>query len=127
MQPINSTDSTTALLIPCPPDKFGEFIAGLLGKPHVLSKEFQGHFEIGVDEVLEFHHLIEQRIADQNFASLIECVLTTTYADRSSVEVRSIDQFRAYAETRSLIPVHIAITWIYLFSFTGRQFPKNSR
>ena len=119
--------SSTEILIPCPPAKFGEFIAGLLGRPQILSKDFYGHFEIGFEEILSFHHLIEQRVADQNVATLIECSITTSYADRSSVEVRSVDEFQAYAETRPLVPTRVSITWVYVVMFHGKSVPERQQ
>ena len=118
---------SAALLIHCAPSEFGEFIAGLLGKPHVVSQVFRGNFSITTDEIVTFNDLIEQRIAEQNTGTLIECVIKTNYTDGSSVEVSSISQFKTYAETRSVVPERINMTWVYVIFFQGKTVPERQQ
>ena len=83
----------TYLLIPCPPDQFGRFLGGLLGKPQIIERGFSGTLRISSDDVTNFHHLVEQRVREQNEATLVQFTVRMLYDDGSSVEVASLDDF----------------------------------
>ncbi|HTI02015.1 MAG TPA: hypothetical protein VL752_13795 [Acidisoma sp.] len=116
--------NTGYLAIPCPPDKLGEFIAGLLGKPKAIQKKIAGAICITRDDIANFHHLIEQRIHEQNVAQLIKLTIEIQYDDNSTVCVSSIKEFLTYSELRPIVSKFIAMNWVYLVQFNNKEAPE---
>lgn len=116
-----------SVVIPCPPEQFGEFVSGLLGKPQVITKRFSGCFSIKRDDISVFFQLVQHRLNEQQKANLIQFTVTTSYNDGSSVEVSSIAEFMQYAEVRPLIPVAITLTWVYLVQFPQKGAPERQQ
>jgi hypothetical protein len=50
-----------AVILPCEPEDFREFISGLLGKPQTITKHIPGPFELTRHDIEDFYHLVVQR------------------------------------------------------------------
>lgn len=124
---VPSSPQNSYFVIPCPQDKFGEFISHLLGKPQVISKGFYGSFSINRDDISNFYDLVQHRLHEQQHASLIQFTVKTSYDDGSSVEVTSIKDFTEYAEIRPLIPRAISMSWVYLVKFPNSSIPERQQ
>lgn len=122
-----SSPSDSYLVIPCPPDQFGEFISNLLGKPQIISKVIPGNFSVSHEEICNFFHIIQHRVHEQQQASLVQFAVKTFYNDGSAFEVNSIEEFVSYAEIKPLIPVSISIIWVYLVKFSNRNAPERQQ
>jgi hypothetical protein len=107
--------------LPCTPNNFAEFIARLLGHPQTISREFEFLFEVSREDLESLHHLIVQRVLQQNEASLTQFVATITYDDRSSVRINSFVDFCHYNEVRPLRSVSVMLTWVFLIRFRDRK------
>lgn len=119
--PAPSENNKHYLAIPCPPDKFAQFISGLLGKPQEIRRTFTGSFSLRVDDIENFYHLVEQRLQEQNQANLIQFQSVITYTDGSSVKIDSLEDLKSFAELRPLISCGISLTWVYLIKFQNRE------
>lgn len=117
-------DPSNAVLIPCEPSKFGEFISGLLGKSQSIARRIKGPYEITRDDVANIHSLIIQRVLFQNNATLASFSVITSYNDGSSVRLNSIEDFKNYSEIKPLISSDITIEWSFLIEFPGRPKPE---
>jgi hypothetical protein len=106
--------------LPCAPDHIAEFIAGLLGKPQTISRSFEILFEIDHHDIESLHHLIVQRVTQQNDASLVQFVIQIFYNDNSSVRINSFDDFSRYSEVRPLRSIAVTLNWIFLIRFQDR-------
>jgi hypothetical protein len=111
----------------CPADRLGEFITGLLGKPQTIQRLLPGNFLVRRDDLLGLHHLIEQRVHDQNEAEVIQFVASVRYQGGLSVEIGSIAEFASYAEVRALQTNSVALSWVYLINFKGRRTPERQQ
>lgn len=118
------TEEKYAVVLPCNQKDFGDFVAGLLGKPQRIKKRFLGSFEITSDEISSTFQLVEQRVHQQNDATLIQFHLDVQYDDNSSVVHTSLEDFLLYRELRPLVPTSIHVTWIYLIKFRDKDFPE---
>jgi hypothetical protein len=119
VQPIDP--SRTAVLLPCEPDQFRDFIAGLLGKPQVIAKLLDGPFSVERNDVENVYHLLDQRISSQNDATLIQFTVRTVYDDESSVLVNSFAEFMTYKEVKPLVSSAVHLSWTYLIKFRNKS------
>jgi hypothetical protein len=93
----------------------------LKNKPQRLEKFVFGHYEINEQDILNFHHLIDQRIKQQNQAILTGITFTVIYDDDSSYVVHSLQEFQDRVEIEAKRSVAITIEWTYLVKFEDRD------
>src|SRR5690349_5916699 len=82
-----------SVILPCSQDEFGAFVSSLLGKPQTIEKVLEVTFEINRDHIETVFHLVSQRIAQQNTATLIQSSTKIVYEDSSSVVLNSFQDF----------------------------------
>jgi len=109
------------VFVPCDPNNVGEFFLNLLGKPQKLEKFVFGHFIINENHIVNFHHLIDQRIKQQNESHFISVSFHVLYDDDSSESYHSVDNFKSRIEIENKRSVGIRIEWVYLIKFIGRN------
>lgn len=112
------------VLIPVSQDKFADFIAGLLGASQTFEKVYRKAFELSHGQVENSFHLIDQRVKQQNEASLIEFSVRVGYDDDSSVLHASLGDFLAYSEVKPLVVTSLQLKWVYLIKFPDRSVPE---
>lgn len=117
-------DSQYAVMLPCTKEDFREFIAGLLGKSQTIEVAVGGTFDVSKDDLINLYHLVDQRIAQQNDASLVQFSVQIGYDDFSSVLLNSLEEFTRYAEVRPHLSHTATLTWIYLVRFNGKSTPE---
>jgi hypothetical protein len=115
------------VLVPCSPDDFVDFISKLLGKPQVAEGRSSGHFNIDLDDIKNFYHLIEQRMIEQNRGRLVQFTANIHYDDGTSVEVETLPRLEQYAEVRPLVSTGVMLTWIYLVTFNIQTVPEKQQ
>jgi hypothetical protein len=121
---LSADHSEYAVLLPCTPDEFGDFVSGLLGKPQTIEKSIRGVFEFTHDAVANTFHLVKQRIDSQNEATLIQFTIRIEYDDNSSVLLNSLQDFLTYSEVRQIASVGVALSWVYLVKFKNSNVPE---
>jgi hypothetical protein len=113
--------------------QFAEFVFSLLGKPQTLEKSIYGNFDIKLNEIINFHNLLDQRISQQNHAQLIQFKATINfksvsenndYTRESSIILSNFDELESYNETRPLVSESISLSWIYLVQFNDKSTPE---
>jgi hypothetical protein len=120
---IQSTTSYEVTL-PCPPEDFKEFVSNLLGKPQTLTKIFRGSFEVGKTEIKNLHHLIIQRVAQQNKSFLAQFRCRIVFDDNSSILLNSFEDFETFNEVKPLISTQIHLNWTFLVIFEDKKVPE---
>lgn len=122
---VEQVDNTKfKVMLPCEPENFSEFISGLLGKPQTIEKSISSIFEIEREDVINTFHLVNQRICQQNEASLIQFNVKILYDDNSSVLLNSLIDFMHYTEIRPIASVGVILSWTYLIKFKDKQVPE---
>lgn len=111
-------------MLPCPPDQFRDFIAGLLGKPQTIERYVEGPFELTKPDAENLYHLLDQRISSQNDATLVQFTARIIYSDNSSVLLNSFSDFQSYNEVKPLISTGLHLSWTYLIQFKNKSFPE---
>lgn len=119
-----TSDGSGAIMLPCEPSQFREFIAGLLGQPQTIVRRLKGPFEVNRHDIESLYHLIDQRLISQNEATLIQFTARIAYDDNSSVLINSIRDFEAYNEIKPLCSEGIQLSWTYLIKFRNKKFPE---
>lgn len=124
---VSASPANSYIVVPGPPEQFGHFLGGLLGKPQIIERVFSGTLRVEPSDITNFHHLVEQRVHEQNQATLVQFSAKIFYDDGSSVEVASLEDFLHYAEVRPLISTGISMTWIYLVKFPQKDAPEREQ
>ena len=120
----SESNSNYGIMLPCEPASFGEFISKLLGKPQTIERNLYGNFKIDKDDVINTHHLIHQRISQQNESSFIQFTAKIYFSDDSSVEINTIDDFSIYHEIKKVNCTLLNLSWTYLIKFKGKTTPE---
>lgn len=113
-----------AVVLPCRPSEFRDFISGLLGKPQTISQLFSGSFQIDHNEVSSLHYLINQRVDQQNEASLVRFTAKIVFDDNSSVVLNGLEDFRHFAELKPLVAIQLHLSWAFIVQFQDRPAPE---
>lgn len=116
--------STPTVILPCAPDQFRDFIAGLLGRAQTIETTVEGPFEVRKEHVENLFHLLAQRIGSQNEATLVQFTSRIVYDNNSSVLLNSLQEFLSYNEVKPLISVGLHLSWTYLIKFPNKPFPE---
>jgi len=116
-----------SVMLPCSQEDFGDFVSGLLGKSQTIERAFRGTFEVGHQDIENTYHLLDQRIHQQNEATLIQFTAKLVYQDASSVLLNSLDDFLHYVEVRPIISVAVHLSWTYLIRFRDKRVPEKQQ
>lgn len=120
----SQNNASQEIALPCDHQHFAEFVSGLLGKPQTIAKRRAGVFDVGFDEIKSFYHLVEQRVRQQNAASLIQFTVKVIYDDGSSILHSSLEGFEAYNEVRPVSVTDAILSWTYLITFPSKDAPE---
>lgn len=112
------------LALPFDEEQFKEFLIGLLGKPQTIERIINGSFDVQLSDIQNFHHLIEQRINQQNVGRLLQFRVKIMFNDQSSVELNSFEELETYNEIRPIVSQGVALSWDYLVLFQDKQVPE---
>src|SRR5260221_2286987 len=122
--PKHTGEPVGAVMLPCSQEHFRDFISGLLGKPQTLTKLVDGPFDITRPDLENLHHLVTQRVTQQNQGTLVQFTARLVFDDQSTVLVNSFDEFRTYTEIRPVVTTAAYLSWTFLIQFADREFPE---
>ncbi|WP_213908644.1 hypothetical protein [Stutzerimonas nitrititolerans] len=112
------------LILPCAPNEFGSFIAGLLGKPRETKGRVSGAFDITSKDISNFYHLINQRITQQNRGNLVHLSITVIYDNGTAVTHNNPNDFESHYPISATIPLEVILSFTYLIHFNGSLQPE---
>lgn len=118
------THSQGYIQLPFNEDGFKEFITGLLGKPQTVNANLHGDFNIELKHIEQLYTLINQRVTQQNEASLIQYTARIIFKDDSSVLLNSFEDFITYNEIKPLVSSEVHLTFLYLIKFRDKNVPE---
>lgn len=125
--PAQQNEDEYRIILPCAPEHFKGFIAGLLGTPQTIEGIVYGPFDISKGDVEDLYHLIEQRIAQQNEATLLQFSIRVVYDDSTSVLIDGLPSFLAYNEVRPVASIGAHLAWDLLVRFPNRDVPERQQ
>lgn len=112
------------IALPVSNEKLGGFISSLLGQPQTIERELYGSFNIDHSWLLHVHSLIDQRIKQQNHASLTSFKAIVFYENNLKRTLGSIESFEHFSETKRIVSQSVRITWTYLINFPNKELPE---
>lgn len=113
-----------AVVLPCSPDAFRDFVAGLLGNPQEIQGGKFGSFSIGRNEIEQTYHLVAQRVFQQHGVHPIGFAVRIVYNNGTSIELNSFNDFQAFYEPKPVISTECHITLSYLIQFPISSAPE---
>jgi hypothetical protein len=123
----DAQDNHYAIVLPCAPEDFGAFISGLFGKPQTIERLVPGAFILTKADVSNLYHLVDQRIHQQNEATLVQFTVRIVYNDNSSVLLKSLQDFEVYNEIRPIGSTAAHLSWTYLVQFRNKNIPEKQQ
>lgn len=112
------------VVLPYNEKEFNDFLKGLLGKPQKIENKYPCCYKIGVDEIINVYHLVEQRINQQNKSSLVRYTTTISYNDGSSTTLAGIESLETFRETKPVLSESVTLEWTYLIQFHDKLSPE---
>ena len=85
-------------------EKLRELLKASTKDSKVIFGALRGVFDLNLNSIENFYHLVDQRVSEQNGATAILCEFTVYYNDGTSRKFPSIKSFQEYAETRKRHP-----------------------
>ena len=110
--------------LPVPTDKLGSFISGLLGQPQSIERELYGTFNVDHSWLIHIHSILDQRIKQQNHASLIDFKSVVFYENSLKRTLTTLESFEHFSETKKITSQSVRMTWTYLVSFPNKALPE---
>ncbi len=112
------------LQIPIEAKDFKDFVLKLLGKPEILAGGYIGAYEISKETITDFTELFDQRMYQQNNATLTNFSCKLFFSDRTTRDITSYESFLGFREGKDVICTRVDVSWIYLIKFSDKESPE---
>ncbi len=109
------TDDHGDITVTLPRGKFAEFLLGFLGPKETLSKPYPDDFIVKLDDIFQFHHLLEHKIKNEQFISLSLATATIHYDDGTNRTINTIESLEKFNEYRDLEVISFNLIWQFVF------------
>jgi hypothetical protein len=94
-----------------PRGKFAEFLLGFLGPKETLSKAYNNDFIVRLEDILQFHHLLQQKIEKEQFISLSVATATLRYDDGTNRTINTVESLEKFNEYRHRGVISFSFVW----------------
>lgn len=121
---VSGDDQDSLVKIPIKKKDFGDFVTNLLGQPETIDWSHSGTFDIRFDWLIHLHHLIDQRVTQQNHSSLVDFSAVIKYKKGPERRLNDIDSFLHFNEAKKVLTKSVKLTWTYLVSFPNKHAPE---
>jgi hypothetical protein len=108
-------------------ETFSDIILSFLGTKEKLEYKANEQFLLRHNDIEQFYHLIEQKIAKEKDIHISHFSLSIIYNDKTTREINGIDAVSKFLETRDVIPVSMTLSWNILVSFPNAQSIENQK
>lgn len=117
---VSSFENKGFVRLPVCEEDFEDFICGLLGEPQTIQGRIEGDFEINIKTIENLHHLLIQRINQQNKNKLIQFKAKIMYKNSTAVTLNSFDELLTYNEVKAVVPYAVYLSWAFLVKFEDK-------
>lgn len=90
----------------------------------VIFGALRGIFDLSRNDILNFYHLVDQRVTEQNGRSAGVCEISVYYNDGTSRKFPTATEFADYAETRNRFPTLVTLHSAYFIKFPDSTEPE---
>lgn len=116
--------SVDEVTFPIGKDNFVKFVTSLLGQPQKFRLRKRGVFDVDLQWLMATHHLIDQRITQQNEGQLISFRAEVFFNDGRSQVLNSIEAIETFREVHPVISHAVSMEWAYLVHFPHKKAPE---
>ncbi|KFZ38423.1 hypothetical protein HR45_02965 [Shewanella mangrovi] len=117
-------DGNSYVQVPIKKKDFGDFITNLLGQPEKIRDSKSGTYEINFEWLIHIHHLLDQRINQQNYAELVDFSAVFKFESGTERKITTIGGFLNFNEAKMVCTKSVEITWTYLVNFPNKAAPE---
>ena len=119
-----NNNNNSQIALPVDREQLGSFISSLLGQPQTIEREVYGTFCIDHSWLSHIYNLVDQRIKQQNQATLTDFTAIIFYENNLKRTISSLDAFEHFNETKKIKSQSVRLTWTYLINFPGKNIPE---
>ena len=101
--------------------KFAEFLFGFLGAKETLSKNYRHDFTVKIEDLLQFHYLLTQKIEKEQFISMVLETATIQYDDDTNRTINTFKSIEKYSEHRDVGVIAFDLSWNFVFKTPNQQ------
>lgn len=105
-------------------EQLGNFVSSLLGQPQSIDKVFTIPFDANHNYFTHLIELIKQRLDQQNNYELVSFQATIGYKDNTRRKLNTIEAFKTFSESLSLISTDLNFKFGILIHFPNKQIPE---
>ena len=120
----SSPSAGASIVIPCPPEKFGNFLGELLSRKSRVRKRVVGAFVIGPEQIEDIESLIITRLEEQNRYSLVEFEASIFFSDRRSHRIHSLEDLKRFSPMSAGYAHRLRASWSFLIYPPGEGVPS---
>lgn len=102
-------------------DYLADIIVNFLGAKEKLTFKNDVAFIVGINDLEQFHYLLEEKIEREQYAHVNNFIVTVSYDDKTSRSISSIKALKVFLETRSVSPKQVTLEWHIVLSFPRRK------
>lgn len=124
IQVTNTDDGAAVTSLPTTPEKLGAFISGLLGQSQSIERAVYGTLDVDHAWTLHIHALLQQRITQQNEASLASFKATIYCESGVTRTLTSYEAYHHFHETQQIVTLGVKMEWAYLVKFPNKEMPE---
>jgi hypothetical protein len=124
---IDANNHPTDISLNLSHEQFSEILLEFLGRKETLKYEADTQFLLRHNDIEQFHHLIDQKIAKEKDIHVHHFSMQVEYNDGTTREVNGIEAVTKFNETRDVIPVSVTMLWNILVTFPNAQSVENQR
>lgn len=121
---IEISHNSEKLQIDSDPEKVGQFISSLLGKPQKIKRKIEGVFDIDKSHITSIIDTITQRISMQNNGRIVSFRAEVFFDDNFVRAVDSIEAFKHVEETKKLRSLAVDVSISFLIKFPSKPTPE---
>lgn len=96
---------------------FVDMVLNFLGKKERLSYRVDNDFILRLNDIEQFHHLLEAKLAKEHTTHVSHFAVTVLYHDGTSKQVNGIEALQRFNETRNVLPVSVTLSWNIILNF----------
>ena len=106
---------------------FVDMVLNFLGKKERLNYRIKNNFILRLNDIEQFHYLLETKIAKEQPVHINHFSVTISYHDGTAREINGIKALNGFIETRDVIPRSVTLSWNVVVNFPTSTSIENQK
>ena len=107
--------------------KFVDLVLEFLGKKEQLLYRSRENFAVRLNDLEQFHYLIEQKISKEHGVDLTHLAIDITYNDSTERKLSGIDSLQSFHEVRDVYPIKVVLAWNIVVKYPNAESIENQK